>query len=91
MDGLCICRCDGDICDVCRQISDAIISVRKSGADHGICGYLSEMCRTVFYSAYCGECVSKWNPGHGIWNSSNDGRGGRTDRKRCSCHRGGTL
>ena len=48
MDGLCICRCDGDICDVCRQISDAIISVRKSGADHGICGYLSEMCRTVF-------------------------------------------
>ena len=72
MDGLCICRCNGDICDVCRQISDAIISVRKSGADHGICGYLSEMCRTVFYSAYCGECVSKWNPGHGIWNSSND-------------------
>ena len=49
MDGLCICRCDGDICDVCRQISDAIISVRKSGADHGICGYLSEMCRYLFF------------------------------------------
>ena len=37
MDGLCICRCDGDICDVCRQISDAIISVRNLGQ---IMGYV---------------------------------------------------
>ena len=73
------------ICYDCRKIYDLLICFRKCWCDHGFGGDLSVVYWNLFYSACCSEYLQKWNPGTGLWTSSNDGRSGRTGRKRFCC------
>ena len=57
MDGICICSCGRNICNVCREISDTIVPVRKSESDYGLCRHLSKVRGTVLYSTDIGQCV----------------------------------
>ena len=91
MDGICIRSCDRSICNVCREISDPIVFVRKSEPDYGLCRHLSKVCGTVFYSTDIGQCVPKWDTGNGIWSVANDGRCCGVDWKRCGCDQGCTV
>ena len=54
IDWIYLCGCDR--CDyfLCRKIYDDILCIRECKSDHGICGYLFEVCKRVIpASCYC--------------------------------------